>query len=68
MHARDIAIEPSGAPGPAKADAAKLEGVPHLIVWGDFLDKVVWPDAALPGRLRLDVYGAEADSRPEAPG
>src|SRR6476469_7786381 len=38
-----IAIEPSGAPDPAKADAAKLKGVPHLIVWGDFLDRVpVW--------------------------
>jgi len=30
-----IAIEPSGAPDPAKADAAKLKDVPHLIVWGD---------------------------------
>src|SRR4051794_2153820 len=39
-----IAIEPSGAPDPAKADAAKLKGVPHLIVWGDFLDQhAVWP-------------------------
>lgn len=38
-----ITVEPSGAPDPAKADAAKLKGVPHLIVWGDFLDKVpVW--------------------------
>lgn len=38
-----IALEPSGAPDPAKADAATLKGVPHLIVWGDFLDRVpVW--------------------------
>jgi pimeloyl-ACP methyl ester carboxylesterase len=38
-----IALEPSGAPDPAKADAARLKGVPHLIVWGDFLDRVpVW--------------------------
>ena len=38
-----IAIEPSGAPDPAKADPARLKGVPHLIVWGDFIDKVpVW--------------------------
>ena len=33
-----IAIEPSGAPDPAMADAAKLKGVPHLIVWGDYMD------------------------------
>lgn len=39
-----IAVEPSGAPDAAKADAAKLKGVPHLIVWGDFIDKhPVWP-------------------------
>ena len=39
-----IAIEPSGAPDPTKADAAKLKDVPHLIVWGDFIDKhAVWP-------------------------
>src|SRR4029077_3268959 len=38
-----ITIEPSGAPDPAKADAAGLKGVPHLIVWGDFIDRVsVW--------------------------
>jgi pimeloyl-ACP methyl ester carboxylesterase len=39
-----IALEPSGAPDPAKADAAKLKDVPHLIVWGDYTDKQpVWP-------------------------
>jgi pimeloyl-ACP methyl ester carboxylesterase len=39
-----IAIEPSGAPDPAKAEAAKLKSVPHLIVWGDNMDKhAVWP-------------------------
>ena len=39
-----IAVEPSGAPDPTKADAAKMKGVPHLIVWGDFIDKhAVWP-------------------------
>ena len=34
-----IAVEPSGAPDPAKADLAKLKGVPHLFVWGDYLDR-----------------------------
>jgi len=42
-----IAIEPSGAPDSTKADAAKLKGVPHLIVWGDYIDKhPVWPKIA----------------------
>ena len=30
-----ISLEPSGAPDPATADAARLKGVPHLFVWGD---------------------------------
>ena len=38
-----IAVEPSGAPEPAKVEPAKLKGVPHLVVWGDFIDKsAVW--------------------------
>ena len=33
-----IAIEPSGAPEAARPTAGgKLKGVPHLIVWGDFI-------------------------------
>ena len=35
-----VAIEPSGAPDPAKVDVAKVKGIPHLIVWGDYIDKV----------------------------
>jgi pimeloyl-ACP methyl ester carboxylesterase len=31
-----IAIEPSGAPKP-EATGGKLKGVPHLVVWGDFI-------------------------------
>jgi pimeloyl-ACP methyl ester carboxylesterase len=39
-----IAIEPSGAPDPAKVDAAKMKGIPHLIVWGDYVEQhPVWP-------------------------
>jgi pimeloyl-ACP methyl ester carboxylesterase len=38
-----IAVEPSGAPNPERADAAKVKGVPHLVVFGDFLDKSIWP-------------------------
>jgi pimeloyl-ACP methyl ester carboxylesterase len=38
-----VAIEPSGAPDPATVDVGKVKAVPHLIVWGDFRDKVaVW--------------------------
>jgi pimeloyl-ACP methyl ester carboxylesterase len=37
-----IAVEPSGAP-PATADAARLRGVPHLVVWGDYTgDNPFW--------------------------
>jgi pimeloyl-ACP methyl ester carboxylesterase len=31
-----IAVEPSGAP-PNTADAARLRGIPHLVVWGDHI-------------------------------
>jgi pimeloyl-ACP methyl ester carboxylesterase len=34
-----IAIEPSGAPKPEMAAGGKLKGVPHLVVWGDFIDQ-----------------------------
>jgi pimeloyl-ACP methyl ester carboxylesterase len=34
-----VAVEPSGAPDPAKLDLAKLQGTPHLFVWGDYLDQ-----------------------------
>jgi hypothetical protein len=40
---RDVEGEPSGAPDPAKVDLAKVKGIPHLIVWGDYIDQVpVW--------------------------
>ena len=34
-----VSLEPSGAPDPSLHDAAKLRSVPHLFVWGDFLEK-----------------------------
>lgn len=34
-----VAVEPSGSPDPAKVDLAKLKGVPHLILWGDYIDQ-----------------------------
>ena len=34
-----IAIEPSGAPNPQRTDLSPLKGVPHLFVWGDYLER-----------------------------
>ena len=34
-----IAIEPSGAPDPDRVNLTPLKGVPHLFVWGDYLDR-----------------------------
>ncbi len=34
-----VLIEPSGAPDPAKADAAAVKDIPHLVVYGDYLDR-----------------------------
>jgi len=44
LHAPDrvkavISLEPSGAPDSLQHDPARLRGVPHLFVWGDYLDK-----------------------------
>jgi pimeloyl-ACP methyl ester carboxylesterase len=60
-----IAIEPSGAP-PASADAARLREVPHLVVWGDFIqgnafwDRLRGNVAAWQDRLR--AAGGVADT------
>ena len=60
-----VAIEPSGAPDSANVDVGKLKGVPHLIVWGDFRDKVaVWqrlPIAPTRYRDALVAAGGKAD-------
>jgi pimeloyl-ACP methyl ester carboxylesterase len=34
-----ISLEPSGAPDPKACDPAILGGIPHLFVWGDYLDQ-----------------------------
>jgi pimeloyl-ACP methyl ester carboxylesterase len=34
-----ISLEPSGAPDPTRQDPRRLRDVPHLFVWGDFLDQ-----------------------------
>jgi pimeloyl-ACP methyl ester carboxylesterase len=39
-----VAIEPSGSPPPDHVGVATLTSVPHLMVWGDFLDAhPEWP-------------------------
>ena len=37
-----IALEPSGAPEPADARLAGLKHVPHLFLWGDYLESPIW--------------------------
>ena len=60
-----VAVEPSGAPDPAKVDVGKVKSVPHLIVWGDFRDKVaVWqklPIAPTKYRDALVAAGGKGD-------
>lgn len=34
-----ISLEPSGAPDPDQYDPAPLRDVPHLFIWGDYLDR-----------------------------
>ncbi|MCJ2127529.1 alpha/beta fold hydrolase [Methylobacterium sp. E-045] len=34
-----ISLEPSGAPDPTRQDPGRLKGVPHLFIWGDYLDQ-----------------------------
>ncbi len=41
-----ISLEPSGAPDPAERDPRRLAQVPHLFVWGDYLNQhSFWRDA-----------------------
>lgn len=70
LHAPDkvkalVSIEPSGAPDPAKVDIAALKGVPHLVVYGDYLDKnAFWQRVApvpLAYRAALAAQGGVAE-------
>ncbi|MBI08788.1 MAG: esterase [Rhodospirillaceae bacterium] len=50
LHAPDkvsavIGIEPSGTPLPDVVDVSKVRDIPHLVVWGDFIEEGTrWPD------------------------
>ena len=48
----DACSQPSGAPDPAKVGVAPLKGVPHLVVYGDFLDKSAFWQKILPKAVR----------------
>ncbi|WP_209443076.1 alpha/beta hydrolase family protein [Falsiroseomonas frigidaquae] len=60
-----ISLEPSGAPDPQAADPARLRGVPHLFVWGDYLDRHPFWVNSLPNVRRwhaaLVAAGVEAE-------
>jgi pimeloyl-ACP methyl ester carboxylesterase len=60
-----VSLEPSGAPDPAGADAARLRGVPHLFVWGDFLDRHPFWVRSVPNARRwyeaLAAAGVDAE-------
>lgn len=43
-----VVLDASGAPDPALVDAAGLRGIPHLFVWGDFLDQHPFWVASVP--------------------
>ncbi len=59
LHAPDkvravIGIEPSGTPMPDGADIASIRDIPHLVVWGDFIeDGTRWPGY----QKRIAAYG-----------
>lgn len=70
LHAPDkvkalISIEPSGAPDPTKVAIAPLKTVPHLVVYGDFLDRSAFWQKVLPTplayRTALATQGGAAD-------
>lgn len=54
-----ISLEPSGAPSADQNDAAALRHVPHLFVWGDFLDRhSFWVDSVPKVRRWYDALAA----------
>jgi pimeloyl-ACP methyl ester carboxylesterase len=60
-----VAVEPSGAPDPARVDMTRIKSVPHLFVWGDYLDRhAVWQRIVMtPNRYRdaLRTAGGRVD-------
>ncbi len=49
-----VAVEPSGGLNAAQVDISSMKAVPHLFVWGDFMDNnPTWKNAVLPPVLRF---------------
>jgi pimeloyl-ACP methyl ester carboxylesterase len=59
-----ISLEPSGAPDPDVHEAARLRGVPHLFLWGDYLDRHPFWVHSLPQvrRWRAALLAAGVDA------
>lgn len=61
-----IAIEPSGAPEPDVVPIGQLRTVPHLVVWGDYLDRDAFWQGLIPNTGRyfqaLATAGGVADT------
>jgi pimeloyl-ACP methyl ester carboxylesterase len=60
-----VAIEPSGAPRPEAAAGGSLRGVPHLVVWGDYIGQSEFWQRLVPASRRyaeaLRAEGGIAD-------
>jgi pimeloyl-ACP methyl ester carboxylesterase len=55
-----ISIEPSGAPKPEVAAGGRLKGVPHLVVWGDFVGQsALWTRFVPASKSYADALRAE---------
>ena len=55
-----IVVEPSGAPRPEAAAGGKVKGVPHLIVWGDYIGQsAVWQRFVPASQRYVDALRAE---------
>jgi hypothetical protein len=55
-----VLVEPSGAPDPAAADLRPLARVPHLFLWGDYLDSQAgkWRELHRSARCYADALQA----------
>jgi pimeloyl-ACP methyl ester carboxylesterase len=60
-----IVVEPSGSPAPDKTDFSRVKSVPHLVVFGDYLDKQALWGRLLPNQQKyfegLKAAGVPAD-------